>query len=272
MKIIADSSCLCSSNNDITTIPVGVIIDGKVYKDYIEIQSHELLDILNKGIIPTTSQPSIGDILEAFENTNEDILMLTIGDGLSGTYQSANAARTMTNKQEKIHIIDTKTLAGAYHYLVEKAIQLNKEEKEINQIILELKDSIEHSYSYVIPSDFQFLKRCGRLTSIAAQVGGLLKIVPVLTLTEDRKKIEILSIKRTNKKALESIIQSLLNKGVNDSYRISVCHVNDIDKAKETINYLKNTFKNASYEILELSPSLMLHGGPGCILIHATKL
>lgn len=275
MKIIADSSCLYSpveeKENDIQVVPVEVILDGKAYKDYVEIQSDELLSKLNAGMIPTTSQPSIGEVVQIYEeNQNEEVLMLSIGDGLSGTYQSVSSARNMIEHPEHIHVVDTQTLAGAYHYLVKKAIRLRNEGKMINDIIHELQKSIQHSFSYVIPSDFQFLKRCGRLTPIAAQISGLLKIVPVLTLTEDRKKIEIFSIKRTAKKALSSIIESLKDKGVNENFVISICHAGAFEKAKETMLVLKESFQNACFEIHELSPSLILHGGPGCILVHAT--
>mgnify|MGYP003296602659 CR=1 FL=1 len=275
MKIIADSSCLYSpteeKENDIQVVPVGVVINGKAYKDYVDIESNELLNQLNHGVVPTTSQPSIGEVVQIYEeNQNEEVLMLSIGDGLSGTYQSVSSARNMIEHPENIHVIDTQTLAGAYHYLVKKAVQLRNEGKTIGEIIGELQKSISNSFSYVIPSDFQFLKRCGRLTPIAAQMSGLLKIVPVLTLTEDRKKITILSVKRTAKKALSAIIQSLKEKGVNENFVISICHAGAFEKAKETMLVLKESFQNACFEIHELSPSLILHGGPGCILVHAT--
>ena len=276
MKIIADSSCLFSpeegKQQGVTIVPVGVIIDGKAYKDYEEIQSAELLTLLNQGVVPTTSQPTVGDVIQAYEETeDEEILVLPIGDGLSGAYQNAHTAKNALETTKSIEIMDTKTLAGAHHYIVQKAIQLKEKGLSLENIKKELQESIEHSFSYVIPFDFQFLKRCGRLTPIAANLGGLMKIVPVLTLTEDRRKIEIHTVKRTVKKAIDNVIQTLKEKGVNEEYMISVCHVGVQEKANEILQQLKDTFHNATYELLELSPSLMLHGGPGCILVHATK-
>lgn len=274
MKIIADSSCLYTieeaKQKDVTIVPVGVIINNQCYKDYIEIEPNELLEKLNIGAVPTTSQPTVGDVLEAC-NTDEDILLLTIGDGLSGTYQSANMAKNMSKNSNKIHIVDTQTLAGAYHYLVDKAVYLRNQGMKIDNVILELQKSIENSFSCVIPSDFQFLKRCGRLTPMAANLMGMIKIAPVLTLSKDRKKIEIFTVNRTVKKAIDGVIKKLNEMGVNEEYVISICHVGVLDKAQEVLDIIKTKINNATYEILELSPSLMLHGGPGCILIHATK-
>lgn len=59
MKIIADSACIISPNDGkemgVTIIPVGILINNQPYKDYVEIQSEELLDKLNLGIMPTSS-------------------------------------------------------------------------------------------------------------------------------------------------------------------------------------------------------------------------
>ena len=275
MKIIADSSCLYTPKEanvkNVEIVPVGVIVNNQVYKDYIEIDSNELLTQLNDGVVPTTSQPNIGDVIDTINNTDEEILFMSVGDGLSGTYQNINMAKDMSNNPNKVHIIDTQTLAGAYHYLVDKAVKLKEEGLELEKIIQRLQESIQHSFSCVIPCDFNFLKRCGRLTPIAANLMGLIKVVPVLTLSEDRKKIEVFTVNRTVKKAIDGVIKHLNEIGVNEEYMISICHVGVLDKAQEILNTIKNKINDATYEIRELSPSLMLHGGPGCILIHAIK-
>ena len=260
-----------ASIKNVEIIPVGVIINNQAYKDYIEISSDELLNKLNEGFVPTTSQPNIGEILDTINNTDEEIIFMSVGDGLSGTYNSINMAKSMSEDPNNVHIIDTITLAGAYHYLVDKAVKLKEEGLGIEKIIQKLQDSIEHSFSCIIPRDFGFLKRCGRLTPVAANLMGLIKIVPVLTLSEDRKKIEVFGVNRTVKKAIDNIIKHLNDMGVNEDYIISICHVGVFEKAQEILNIIKSKINDATYEIKELSPSLMLHGGPGCILIHAVK-
>ena len=61
----------------------------------------------------------------------------------------------------------------------------------------------ENHKSFLIPSDFDFLSRGGRLTPLAAKIAGLIKIVPVMTQTPDGKRLESAGIKRTMKKAVE---------------------------------------------------------------------
>lgn len=91
MKIIADTTTLYSPQEGeeygIKIIPACTIINDKVYKDFEDITSEEFLEKVKNGAVATTSQPVIGEIIEVFEESNEELLVLPIGDGLSGTYQ-----------------------------------------------------------------------------------------------------------------------------------------------------------------------------------------
>lgn len=101
----------------------------------------------------------------------------------------------------------------------------------IDAVIHELLKSIESSVSFVIPADFEYLKRSGRLTAIAAKISSMIKIVPVLTQTEDMKRITPMAVKRSWKKAVEAIVERLKKLGINESYRIYVCHAGDLKAA-----------------------------------------
>lgn len=275
MRIITDSASLFSPGEGqefgITVIPACALIDGKAYRDYEDISGDDFLKLINEGAVPTTSQPAIGDVLEVLEETDDEILYISLGDGLSGAYQNAVGAKNCVENSERIHIIDTKTLAGAQRYLVKKAIKLREEGFNIEKIKKELHKCIETSVSFVIPEDFEFLKRSGRLTPIAAKIGGLIKIVPVLTQTADMKRIAPFAIKRSGRKAIEAIMGHLKSLGVDDNYIISIGHAGAYEKAKAALEQIKVQFTNTAMEILQLSPTLMTHGGPGCITIQAIR-
>jgi DegV family protein with EDD domain len=273
MKIITDTSALYSLQEGkefgIEVIPACTLVDGVVYRDYEDISSEEFLKLIEQGVVPTSSQPAIGDVIDIFESTQEDILYLTIGDGLSGTYQSAMGARNSVEPNEHIHIIDTQTLGGAQRYLVQKAMLLMKEGLGIEEIITQVKESIVTSVSFVIPSDFNYLKRSGRLTSIAATICGVIKIIPVLTQTEDMKRIKPFVVKRSYRKAVDAVIERLKEMRVNRDYIISIGHAGVLQVAEAVMNQIRNHFSDTTIEIFQLSPSMITHGGPGCITIQA---
>lgn len=276
MKIIADTPCMYTPSEgrsmDLAVIPACTIIDGVVYRDHEDITSEEFLVKVAAGAAPTSSQPSIGDIIEVYESCHEDTLALPIGDGLSGTYQNMVSAKNMLENNDHIHVLDTRTLAGPQHYLVRKAMKLRELGKDIEAIKAELQKCIETSASFVIPSDFNFLKRSGRLTPAAAKIGTILKIVPVMTQTEDMQRITLFSLKRSKKKALSAIIDHLKSIGVNKDYLITVSHGGAAEEAKAVLAQIKEHFADSATELFQLIPSLICHGGPGCIVIQTIRM
>ena len=273
MHIITDTSSLFSPQDGtalgITVIPACVLINGEVYRDYADIDSDAFLRIIEAGNIPTSSQPVIGEVLEICEQNPDELLYLTIGDGLSGTYANAVGARNCIDDNARIHVVDTKTLAGAQRYLVQKAIRLCDAGLSAAAIVAELQSSIDSSVFCVIPSDFDFLKRSGRLTPFAANLGGAIKIVPVMTQTEDMRRIRPFALKRSRKKAVEAILSHLEGLGVGDNHRIYVCHGGALQAAKEVSAQIQSCFTHTSIEVYPLAPALITHGGPGCIVIQA---
>lgn len=275
MKIISDTASLYSPAEGkeigISIVPACVINHDQIYRDYEDISLEKFLELIASGAVPTTSQPAIGDLIDVFEESNEEILALFIGDGLSGGYQNAEGAKNSIDQNSHIHIIDTKTLAGAEHYLVQKAVCLKEKGLRIEEIKKHILESVKSSVSFVIPADFEFLKRSGRLSAIPARLSSMIKIVPVMTQTQDMKKITLFTIKRSWKKATEAILEHLKKLGVNEEYIIYVCHGGELKTAESVLEQVKEKFTNVKTEIMGLSPTMITHGGPGCVLIQAIK-
>ena len=275
MRIVTDTSSLYSPEVGrklgIDVVPACAIIDGVTYKDYEDISSEEFLQRIKDGAVPTSSQPAIGDLIDIFEGTEEEIVFFGTCDGLSGVYQNAVGAKNSIENNEHIVVLDSKTLAGPQHYLVQKAMKLREKGISLLEMAKELQKSIDNSISFVIPFDFNFLKRSGRVTSLVATIGSAVKIVPVMTQTEDRKRIKPFAIKRSKKKAVEAIIEHLQQIGVDENYVVSVCHGGAPESAKEVLEQIKAKVANATYEIHMLSPALITHGGPESIVIQAIQ-
>lgn len=275
MKIVADSSTLYSPEEGkalgVTIIPSCTIINDKAYREYVDITSEECLKAIEGGAVPTTSQPAIGDVMDALESDGEEILVISIGDGLSGAYQNVMGVKNSMEKNDHIHIIDTKTLAGPERYILNKALKLREEGLNMDNIKKELQKCIESSVSVVIPVDFNFLKRSGRLTPLAAKIGGLIKIVPVMTQTEDKRRITPLAMKRSWKKAVQAVIDHFKQLGVNADYLISISHAGALESARGVMEQMKLHFSDTTMEIFQLPPTLMTHGGPGCVVVQAVK-
>ncbi len=270
-QIISDTSTLYSvaegKEKNLIILPLQIAIDQKTYYEYEEITSEQLLEKIRNGAIPSSSQPSIGDVLNAYEsNPDQPLLNITMADGLSGTYQNAIMAQQQCPNQD-ITVLNSKTLCGPHRYLVNKALKLAKEGKSSAEIVTALMPSIDNSVSFLIPQNFEFLKRGGRCSALSASVGGLLRLTIVMKQSDDGKVLEKHAVARTYKKALASIAESFKEKGVDENYIITISHATTEKQVLETKAYFQNEFPNTEIEIYDLSPVFITQGGPGCLAV-----
>lgn len=265
MKILTDTGSLLSQTKantlDLTLIPLQVELKGKNYRDYFDITNTDFITAITDGI-PVSSQPAIGEVMEAFEKA-KDGFYIAMTSGLSATYSSAVA---LLHEFPHITIFNSKTLAGAQGYMVEKAVELakslNKEEltQRLNHLLTECK-------SYLIPVDFNYLKRNGRLSAMAALLSGFLKIKPIVFHVPGMEKLEKIGVGRTWAQAFDNIIEDMRKNNVSQRHKVFVSHSDNDEVADKLIEKLKNSFENLDVTKLLLSPVMTTQGGPGCIAV-----
>lgn len=276
IRIISDSSSLYSEKKgqekNITIASLTVHINGKNYREYEDIETEEFINIINEGHIPTSSQPSIGHVVDMYNQYEEDeIINISMADGLSGTYNSACVARGMAENPERIHVINSETLCGPQKYLVDLAVTLVEEGKECKEIVDEINKALKESKSYLIPHDFDYLVRGGRISSIVGKIGSAIKLVPVMTMSEDKKSLVKFTTKRTYKKAVQKIIEQMAEDGINSKHKLYVYHACNEEVAEEVKKIILSAMPDADIEMGLLGPAFTTQGGPGCISIQHIK-
>ena len=276
IRIISDSSSLYSEKKgqekNITIASLTVHINGKNYREYEDIETEEFINIINEGHIPTSSQPSIGHVVDMYNQYEEDeIINISMADGLSGTYNSACVARGMAENPERIHVINSETLCGPQKYLVDLAAALVEEGKECKEIVDEINKALKESKSYLIPHDFDYLVRGGRISSIVGKIGSAIKLVPVMTMSDDKKSLVKFTTKRTYKKAVQKIIEQMTEDGINSEHKLYIYHACNEDGAEEIKKIILSAIPDADIEVGLLGPAFTTQGGPGCISIQHIK-
>lgn len=276
IKIMSDSSALYSIEegqaNSVDISPLVVTINDKTYIEYEEISSKEFIDLINEGYIPMSSQPPIGQVANLYNKYPDDeIINISMADGLSGTYNSACMAKNMDSNPERIEVINSRTLCGSQRYLVDLAVKLVENGYSKAEIIKEIEKYIETSISFLIPNDFDFLVRGGRISSLVGKIGSAIKLVPVMMLAEDGKSLTKFTAKRTFKKAIKKITEHFIENNVNNEYKIYITHALDLDLAEEAKNVILNEIPGVDVEIKELGPVFITQGGPSCVAIQSIK-
>lgn len=276
VRIFSDTSSMMdyseASKLNVTVFPLRISIKGNSYRDYEDIDSSTLIKWIREEYVPTSSQPPIGEVVQAFDAVaQEEILQITIADGLSGTYQSAMSAKEMSINKDRITVFNSRTLCGPQKYLVELASKLAEENKTVKEILARMEECLSECQSYLMPSDFAFLKRGGRMTALAATMGGFLKIHPIVMQTKDGKRLDKFHISRTFSAAVDQIVQEFHKAQLDIQHKIYVSHADAKEKCELAINKLTKAFPHVEIETIALSPAMITQGGPGCVAIQFIK-
>lgn len=271
VQIITDSSTLHSVEEakalGVETLPLCVNIDELEGRD-LQMDMKDFYERIRKGQIPRSSQPPIGEVVDMFDKYKDsDIINITIADGLSGTYQSACAAKEMSENTERITVFNCRTLCGPHRYLVEKAQQMKEKGHTAAEILEWLEEKRERTESFLIPQDFGFLKRGGRLTPVAAALGSVLKLKPVMTLTKDGTRLDKFVVKRTMSSAVKSIIEHLKEKRLDGRHILYISHADALEDAKNVKEQFEKAFGELEIRMLELGAAFVTQGGPHCVAI-----
>ena len=268
MKISTDSGCLIgteeASLKKITIIPLQIAVGDKNYRDYMDITSEDFVELI-KNKAAFSSQPALGEVMEAFES-KEETLHIAMAKGLSAAFDAASSVVKSMDLQH-VTVFNSTTLAGPQQYLVHLAVNMREGKKSILEIVDKMQTCLKECDSFLIPVDFNFLKRGGRLTPMAATLSGLLKMKPVLTVSANRERLEKFTVGRTWSGAVTSIIDEMKKRGISAKHKIYISHAFNLEVAKQAMAAVVAKIQDADIEILKLTPAMITQGGPGCLAI-----
>ena len=277
IKIVSDTSTMYNTKEaeelGFSVSPLYVTVDQKGYRELEDIQTERFIELINQGNIPTSSQPAIGDVHRLYEEYFEDeIINICMAHGLSGTYQSAVAAAKMSDNSEHIHVINSRTLCGPHRYMVENAVKMVKEGHPVEAIIHKTEELMDTARSFLIPSDFAYLRRGGRLSPVVSYVGQATKFAPVMTQTDNGEQLIVARVCRNFKTAIEFVSDKLIKAGVGEGWKVYITHGGVEELADKAKDILTSKIPNAVYEKLILTPAFVTQGGPGCVAVQYIKM
>jgi DegV family protein with EDD domain len=210
IRVVTDSTAYLQKDiiekYGISVVPLSVEIEGKIYREGVDITDDEFYELLSKGFNVKTSQPTPNDFLETYKNIlseGDEIVSIHISSKLSGTVNAANAAKALLGT-DKITVIDSKSASEDLAYKVEKACELANEGKSRDEIEKYIEEYYFRVFGYFLPMDINYLKRGGRINNFQHAVSSVMKLFFIVHLNEGR--IDPLQIVRTEKKAKKELM------------------------------------------------------------------
>ena len=226
---------------------------------------------MRAGALPQSASPPPALTLEAYD-TDDEVIHLAMADGLSGAYGVAFGLSLQARHPDRVHVVNTQTLCVPHRVLACAAVRMAEEGHDAAATLETLHAMIGTAHSYLIPEDFDYLRRGGRLTPLAAKFAHLVKAFPVMKQTDDGTRLEKMKVARSFAKAMNAIADDLEARGVGAGYYLGVSHADNPAQAAEASRMLAERFPACRHGVFELGPAFITQGGPGCLAIQAIDL
>jgi DegV family protein with EDD domain len=237
------------------------------FRDYVELAPDAFYERLRRAEqTPTTSQPTPGDFLEAYEDLAgyDRILSLHIAGKLSGTIESARTATQMLGG-ERVRTIDSESASVAIAMLglaIQRRLEAGTTDEEVDELASRYRSDAGLLFTV---DTFEYLVRGGRVGRARGWAGELLHIKPILTIEEG----EVVPVKRVrgNRKAFLEF-ESAFDGDTEDSasLKVGIAHADAPERAEALRKMVRETRPSAEIEhVATLGPVLGAHAGPGTV-------
>ncbi|WP_048601422.1 DegV family protein [Rubeoparvulum massiliense] len=252
----------------IEIVSLQVIFGEESYREYKEISNDDFYRMLKeRRDLPTTSQPSVGEILTTYERLAkeyDEIISIHISSKISGTYHSALAASRMI-QGANVHVFDSGIATYALGFYVVEAARMAKEGKSVDEIMVRLDELQQSQDQYFLVDNLAHLHRGGRLNAAQFLVGSMLKVKPILTFRN--KEIVVFEKVRTYNRAKQRIFE-LLEEILEQGYpmRLGIIHARRLEEATAWKEEFENQYgEQVEVVISEFGPVIGTHVGEGAI-------
>lgn len=187
IHIVTDSTSDLSpemiSQYQVGIIPLAVFIQGKTYRDKLEITLAELFhSVETTGQLPKTSAPPIAEFLPHFDHADE-VIFIGISSKLSATIQ--NAVLTADELGKRVRVIDSLNLSTGIGQLVMLAAEMREHGCSAAEIEAGVRAAIPRVRTSFTIDTLEYLYKGGRCSAMQSVVGSLLKIRPVIEVLPD---------------------------------------------------------------------------------------
>ncbi len=261
-------------------LPMPFSIDGKEYLDGVNLSPEDFVRYQREGADIVTSQPAPGDIMAFWDDilkTYDSIIHLPMSSALSGSCQTANMLSQEEPYLGRVFVVDNKRISITQISAGQDAKQLVEAGLLGEEIKSRLEKAAGEASIYLTVQDLKYLKKGGRITPMAAALGTLLKIKPVLQIGE--KKIDAFAKARTLKQAKSIMVEAVqedlkgrLSDPEGKNCRIMVAQYEAEEEAALFAKELEGVFPGCPHiSVVGLSLSVATHIGPGTIAIAAAR-
>jgi len=256
----------------IELVELGVTFDDFDYDLHKDLDFSEFYGNLPKAKnLPRTSQVNPSQFLEIFNDVKQkgdEMFVISLSGGLSGTFQSAQIAKDECG-YDGIVLMDSQQATVVYRMLVDQAIRLRNEGKNLAEIEAEMKKLGERVGFVFCADTLEYLKKGGRIPPALALIGGALRLKPVITVEEGKAKT--IEKARGLKAAIRVMHNYIQTHGFDPDMQVYFGYTGDEARGKEFMEETAAMFAMNNCKLYPVGPVIGTHVGPGCVAVSFFK-
>jgi DegV family protein with EDD domain len=252
---------------NVRVLPLKIQWGNETFLDGIDLTPNEFYTRLTHGkSLPTTSQPSTQDFLQAFESLTDQadgIVVPLISSGISGTVASAQAAARQFTRVP-VEIIDTHITSMGQVLILLAAARAAEQGKSLQEVRYAADEVVKCLHVFFAVDTLEYLHRGGRINGASRYLGTALAIKPILFFNSEGK-IDALERVRTKSKSWQRLIELAEEQANGRPVHVGIVHANAPGAAQKFRDEVEQRLNCKEIFTIEFSPVIGVHVGPGTI-------
>lgn len=272
IKILTDSSCDLPPSYyqayDIGVVPINILFGDTEYLEGLTIDTATFYKKIEElGMLPRTSQPSVGQFSEAYRHWAAEgydtILSIHVASTLSGTFNAAVQAAQEVEDVVTVVPYDSLSGSAAMGFMCIEASQLARLGKRVEEIVARLDEARRGVRISLTLATLRYAQLSGRISNLQALIASVLNIKPIVTLHEGKLFAD--GRVRSRAAALERLLDLTQAAAGQTAVNLAVIQSQVHDEADALLARAKETIHCVDTFVGDITMSLAVHFGPGVI-------
>ena len=246
-------------------------IDAKTtypYVDFETFDAHAFYDLLRGGVLPTTSAISKEQYIQYFQEdfaAGNEILYVHFSRAMTNTFDAMDQAVADLKAQypaARFEEIDTKGITTISYAIAREVGDLVKAGKTLDEILAWARTEVDKFAMYFFADDLKFFRRSGRVSGLAATMGTLIGVRPLIHMSQEGKMVSVGTAKG-RPKAMAYLVDKLGELGDDIArHRICIGHTDSPELAHALGQMIEEKYGHQDIVYVDVNPTAGSHCGP----------
>jgi len=220
-----------------------------------------------------TAQPTPNDFFTVYEELAKDgveeIIVVTLSSGLSGTLNSARLGVNMLKRKNdkiKVHLVDALNASYSEVLLIEEGMKLKKQGLKGEEIAIKLREKAKTIKTYILLPSLKYLRKGGRISVTKYILGTLLRKKPITVVNEEGKNEVATTVTETNE-GIHKILELTSENFTKFPKQVIIIHGNNLEYAGRMDKQLEQHFKDVKIRKICTGVTISAHTGPDVVAL-----